>query len=93
MTGLALVPIAFSSLLDAHQPLWVYVGIALSLVLAIAAKESKGAESIYSQTLAPTGVFSHFCWKTPANRRVCLIGNASSSVGCARQNADGLLYI
>jgi MFS transporter, FSR family, fosmidomycin resistance protein len=35
--GLALAPIAFGLLLDAHQPRWVFVGIALSLVLAIAA--------------------------------------------------------
>jgi MFS family permease len=35
--GLAAAPIAFGLLLDAHQPRWVFVGIALSLLGAIVA--------------------------------------------------------
>ncbi len=34
--GLAIAPIAFGLLLDAHQPRWVFVGIAVSLLGAIA---------------------------------------------------------
>jgi MFS family permease len=35
--GLAVAPIAFGLLLDAHQPRWVFAGIALSLIFAIVA--------------------------------------------------------
>ena len=35
--GLAVAPIAFGLLLDAHQPRWVFVGIAISLLGAIVA--------------------------------------------------------
>jgi predicted MFS family arabinose efflux permease len=35
--GLAVAPIAFGLLLDAHQPRWVFVGISLSLICAIVA--------------------------------------------------------
>ena len=35
--GLAVAPIAFGLLLDAHQPRWVFVGIAISLLCAIVA--------------------------------------------------------
>jgi MFS transporter, FSR family, fosmidomycin resistance protein len=35
--GLAVAPIAFGMLLDAHQPRWVFVGLAISLLLAIVA--------------------------------------------------------
>ena len=33
--GLAVAPIAFGLLLDAHQPRWVFVGIAVSLLGAV----------------------------------------------------------
>ena len=35
--GLAVAPIAFGMLLDAHEPRWVFVGLAISLLLAIVA--------------------------------------------------------
>ena len=35
--GLAVAPIAFGLLLDAHQPRWVFAGISLSLICAIVA--------------------------------------------------------
>lgn len=38
--GLALAPVAFGMLLDRHQPQWVFVGFAISLVIAIVAAQA-----------------------------------------------------